>query len=95
MQLEPRILFIRETGESPSPKGFRKIALFDVAFGDGFTAHDWRLVETPTGGVHAYAPDLKNGAKSADLAPAFRDLIADLAVKALGANLALHSTVAA
>ncbi|TIN10403.1 hypothetical protein [Mesorhizobium sp.] len=88
MQLEPRILFIKETGESPSPKGFRRIALFDVAFGSDFTAHDWRLVETPSGGVHAYAPDLKNGTKSADLAPVFRDKIADLAAKALGVKIA-------
>lgn len=88
MQLEPKIVFIKETGEAPSPKGFRKIALFDIAFGGDFTAHDWRLVETPTGGVHVYSPDLKNGTKSADLAPVFRDKIADLAIKALGAKLA-------
>ncbi|MBZ9808146.1 hypothetical protein [Mesorhizobium sp. ESP-6-2] len=57
--------------------------MFDLAFGDFVTVHDWRLIHTPSGAYHAYAPDLKNGTHSADLAPIFRDKIAELAVIAL------------
>ncbi|MER8481189.1 hypothetical protein [Mesorhizobium sp. M1322] len=83
MQLEPSIRSIWATGEDPSPKGFRRVAMFDMTFGDSVTVHDWRLILTPSGAYHAYAPDLKNGVHSADLAPAFRDHIAQLAVTAL------------
>ncbi|RJT42064.1 hypothetical protein D3227_05180 [Mesorhizobium waimense] len=90
--LEPRVRQIRATGEDPSPKGFQRIATFDLELGPAVTMHDLRLVKTPSGGLHAYPPDSKHGTKCADFAPTFRDQIADLAAKALESQLAHNSS---
>ncbi|TPK18078.1 hypothetical protein [Mesorhizobium sp. B2-5-7] len=83
MLLEPRVRSIRPDGEAPSPKGFQRIATFDLVLGPSVTMNNLRLVKTPSGGMHAYPPEDKHGQRSADFAPAFRDIIADLAAKEL------------
>jgi hypothetical protein len=78
-----RIRRIRATAEAPSPKGFERVAVFDLELGPDVTLNGLRLVRTPSGGLQAYPPDTRDGSRTAAFAPALRDQIAHLAAAAL------------
>jgi hypothetical protein len=87
MLLEPRIRAIRAAGENPSPRGFQCVAKFDLEIGPDITLLGLRLVRTPSGGLQAYPPDIRDGTRSAAFAPAFRDQVAALAALSLEPSL--------
>jgi hypothetical protein len=93
--LEATIRSVRATAEGPSPKGFQCIAKFDLEIGPDVTLLGLRLVRTPSGGLQAYAPDIRDGTRSAAFAPAFRDQIAALAALSLEPSLVPTSPPAA
>ncbi|MEI5682335.1 MULTISPECIES: hypothetical protein [unclassified Mesorhizobium] len=93
--MEPAIRHFRAAGESPSPKGFQRIATFDLELGSAITLHGLRLVKTPSGRLEIYPPDRQDGRRCASLAPAFRDQISQLAAHHMESTVGAATEISA
>lgn len=93
VQLEPRVIDmevrnVRVAGESPSPSGFARIAVFDLRLTSDLALLNLRLVRSPTGTLQVYPAEAADGTKSASFAPALRERIARLVATEMEPSLA-------